>query len=327
VWNEQLKYDALESLLHSDNKAIQYFTRKELLGNTDNLTNINTLPELNNILRRQLQDGSWKPKNNTGYPPNNKTLVETFRNLRKLVRNYRLTRINKQIQIASEYLFKWQTNEGDLRGFIGDQYAPYYTGEILAILILAGYEDDQRIIDGLEWLLSMRQNDGGWTIPMLTHKLDRKVSYKAVTEPWKVYEPIREMPFSHNWTDMALRAFSVHPRYIHREEVLHAAELLKSRFFQPDAYGSYKDAFHWVTFRFWWPSIVTSLDSLTRLGYGLEDRDIMVAVDWLVENQQSDGLWKLSYKEGDIRKDSKKDREREEWLTLEICRILKRFNY
>jgi squalene cyclase len=324
VWNKTLKYDPITSLLKSNNKAINYYTKTDLIGDSTEKINLLSTLEVKYILSKQEKNGSWKPAKNTGYPPDNKKLVETFRNLRTLVRKYRITRDITQIQLASEYMYTWQTKEGDFRGFIGDQYATYYTGEILAILTLAGYRDDQRTINGLEWLLSKRQEDGGWTIPMLTHKLDRKTSYRAVTEPWKVYEPIREMPFSHNWTDMVLRAFSVHPKYCKRKEVLNAAELLKSRFFKPDVYGSYKAASHWVTFTFWWPNIVTSLDSLSRLGYGLDDKEIKLAVEWLQDNQQENGLWRLSYKKGSKRKDSRKEKEREEWLTLEICRILKR---
>jgi hypothetical protein len=123
---------------------------------------------------------------------------------------------------------------------------------------------------------------------------------------------------------MVLRAFAVHPEYRHREEALHAAGLLKSRFFKPDAYSSYRDPGYWVRFLFWWPNLVTSFDSLSRMGFSREDPDIGRAVEWFVEHQRPDGLWSTSYKAGDVEKDTPTTRERELWLTLEICRILKR---
>jgi len=43
-----------------------------------------------------------------------------------------------------------------LPGFIGNQYAPYYTARD-ALLIKAGYADDPRIEKAFQWLLSMRQ--------------------------------------------------------------------------------------------------------------------------------------------------------------------------
>jgi hypothetical protein len=124
--------------------------------------------------------------------------LETFRNLRLLVRRFELDRSISQVERASEYLFNWQTGEGDFRGFIGDQYTPYYTGALMANLILAGYGEDPRIAQGFEWLLSMRQDDGGWTVPLLTHKLDRETRYRVTSGPWETYKPIRSMPFSHN---------------------------------------------------------------------------------------------------------------------------------
>jgi len=39
-----------------------------------------------------------------------------------------------------------------------------------------------------------------------------------------------------------------------------------------------------------------------------------------------DGLWSTSYKAGDVEKDTPVTRERELWLTLDICRIMKRFS-
>jgi len=214
----------------------------------------------------------------------------TFKALRSLVRRYGFTRDHGAASRAAEYLFGWQTLEGDFRGFIGDQYATYYTGETIAVLTLCGYGEDPRIHRDLDWLISMRQGDGGWTIPLLTHRYDRETGYRIVTEPCAPVAPDWSKPFSHNWTDMALRAFAVHPGYRGREEALHAAGLLKSRFFQPDAYASYRDPGYWVRFQFWWPNIVTSLDSLSRLGFSRSDHDIRAALDWLVGHQRGDGL-------------------------------------
>ena len=72
---------------------------------------------------------------------------------------------NPSVLNASEFIFSCQSKDGDIRGMIGNQYATYYTGTILYLLIKAGYENDERTIKGLEWLLSYRQNDGAWTIP------------------------------------------------------------------------------------------------------------------------------------------------------------------
>lgn len=54
-----------------------------------------------------------------------------------------------------------KTAAGDLRGIYGSQYSPNYTAAILELLIGAGLGDDPRVRRALEWLLAMRQADGG----------------------------------------------------------------------------------------------------------------------------------------------------------------------
>jgi hypothetical protein len=184
---------------------------------------------------------------------------------------------------------------------IANQYATYYTGAIMAHLIKAGYLDDPRVERGFQWLLSMRQDDGGWTVPLLTHSLDRETQHRLTSQHADPVEPVRSKPFSHNWTDMVLRAFAAHPRYRESEEARAAGHLLKSRFFKPDVYSSYKAASYWVRFAF-------------------------TALDWLIEHQEPDGLWKVTYVKGKNPVDNERNRERRLWVSLAICRILKRFH-
>jgi len=134
-------------------------------------------------------------------------------------------------------------------------------------------------------------------------------------------EPDRTKPFSHNWTDMVLRAFAVHPVYRKSPEARKAGELLKSRFFQPDLYNSYKEARYWTRFVHWWPNLLTSMESLLLLGFSPDDPDIRKGLEWFLENQQEDGLWRCEYGK---RSGDEKPVERA-WLTLRICRMLKGF--
>lgn len=74
---------------------------------------------------------------------------------------YGFNREHPQAQKAAEFLFSCQTEAGDIRGMLANQYATYYTGAILSLLIQAGYEDDPRVEKAFQWLLHMRQDDGG----------------------------------------------------------------------------------------------------------------------------------------------------------------------
>jgi len=172
--------DSIAALLGTNNEAIVYFTHRDLLGEAvDPINTVWTLAEPRRILKKQFSDGSWKgPARKTPvYPKDHGRLVATFKELRTLIEKYQSTLESDPIEKAAEYLFTFQTPEGDIRGFIGNQYATYYTGYILALLIQAGYVDDPRVGKGMQWLLEMRQNDGGWTVPILTHHFDGRTMY------------------------------------------------------------------------------------------------------------------------------------------------------
>lgn len=320
-------HDPIRGILSSGNAAVSYFVRRDLLGEVvEPLHGVWELPEVEKLLRGQNPDGSWghRGKRAVAYPSHHYELMETFKRFRLLVERYRLNREHPAAEAVAEYLFSCQTGDGDIRGMIGNQYAPYYTGAIMAHLVEAGYAGDPRIEKGFRWLLSMRQDDGGWTIPLLTHKLDRETSNRLTSEEAEPLEPDRSKPFSHNWTDMVLRAFAAHPGYRLSPEAKAAGALLKSRFFKPDAYSSYRAASYWVRFAFWWPNLVTSLDSLSRMGFTRNDPDISAALDWFVEHQGPDGLWNLTYVEGKRVTDNEANRERRLWLSLAVARVFKR---
>lgn len=327
-WQKQLNFDPISPLVSSKNEAVEYFVKRDLLEErVKTISYIWQLPEVQKVLKKQQPDGSWKypGKKTVAYPKHHYSLLETWKQFRFLVEKYEFTKENPTARKAAEFLFSCQTEDGDIRGLIGNQYATYYTGAIMALLIKAGYEDDPRIEKGFKWLLSMRQDDGGWTIPILTHKFDRKTMYTLTSQYAEPIEPDRSKPFSHNWTDMVLRAFAVHPKYRKSKEAKIAGTLLKSRFFQPDVYSSYKAASYWVRFLFWWPNLLTALNSLSLMGFSKDDPDIKKALDWFVDHQEPNGLWKITYVKGKKVIENEKNRERKLWVSLAICRIFKRF--
>ena len=323
-WRNQIRIDTVPALLASSNQAIVYFTKRDLLDErVGPISIVWGLPEAQNLLRKQWADGSWEKagKNKNIYPPYHYKLVETFKRFRILIEKYQFTRDHPLISKAAEFLFSCQTSEGDIRGFLANQYATYYTGYVLSLLIKAGYEDDPCVEKGMQWLLPMHQDDGGWTIPILTHKYDGETWLKLTSQYMEPIVPEKAKPFSHNWTDMVLRAFAAHPEYRKSKEARAAGTLLKSSFFQPDAYTSYQSAKYWTRFAFWWPNLLTALESLALLGFTKDDPDIKTGLNWFIENQQKDGFWKLESNKAVNPKDTK-DRL---WLGLTVCRMLKRF--
>ncbi|MCD1293979.1 hypothetical protein CUJ83_03080 [Methanocella sp. CWC-04] len=330
IWSEHLKYDPIPAFLSSNNEAIIYYVKRDLLDEESGpVSQLWKLPEAQKIIRKQQADGTWKypGKQIVVYPGHHYRLVETWKQFRYLVEKYEITKEHPAAEKAAEFLFSCQTDEGDIRGMIGNQYATYYTGAIMALLIRAGYADDPRIKKGFKWLLPMRQKDGGWTIPLLTVKFDRKTIYRLTSEYCEPVEPDRSRPFSHNWTGMVLRAFAAHPEYRKCEEARLAGELLKSRFFKKDSYSSYMSASNWIRFQypFWWPNLLTAFDSLSLMGFSGKDADIRKGLNWFIGHQEMNGLWKTTYVPE--KKGSSKDKaeDTQYWISLAICRVFKRF--
>ncbi len=332
-WISRLKHDPIKPLLDSQDGAVEYFTRRDLLGeDVGPIVRVWAMPGAIRILKKQQADGSWRPASKKCAGVNYR-LVETWRQLRYLVDQYELDRRHPAIEKAAEYVFSCQAPEGDIRGMLANQYAPYYTGAIMSLLIRAGYGDDARIEKGFRWLLEMRQDDGGWVIGSpgmvgltgLTRREINDLVSNAGRETAKAFD--RSRPFSAAGTGMVIRAFAVHPGYRNSRPAITAASLLKSKFFKEDNWSSYKHPDNWARFQFpyWWTSLVSALDSISLIGLTKEDPDIQKALQWLVDRQEESGLWKISY--SGIHKAAENSRTLESrlWITLAICRIFKKF--
>jgi hypothetical protein len=319
MWIHSLRKNPLPILMGTNDNALLYHIENDLLNeNPGNPELLWDLPTVRKILSHQQVDGSWLYK---GYRPGKEfgeayELLETWRTLRVLVEMFALNRSHPAIDRAAEYIFSYQTEEGDIRGILSNQYMPYYMGAILEILIKAGYEKDERAEKSLQWLLNMRQEDGGWIAPLLLYKISDY--YKICSGP--PIQPQRNLPFSHMVTGMAIRAFAAHPIYKKSSEAIKAGILLKSRFFQKDIYTSRQAESFWYKFQFpfWWSNLITVLDSLMRMEFSANDEEIQKGLNWLIDNQRADGLWKATYGKS-------YETNFDYWVTFAVSCVLKYF--
>jgi hypothetical protein len=293
-WVEKLKFNPLPPLISSKNIAIHYFSRRDLLEESvESTESLWKLPQVMRLLRRQQLDGAWK------YPGGGKlhlrstedyNQLETYRIFGELVEKYGLDKRHPAIEKAARYMFSKQTSEGDFRGIYGIQYSPNYSAAIMELLIKAGYEADTRIEDGLQWLLSMSQEDGGWTIPLRTAgiKFNRGILFQKST-----VQPDKTKPFSHLITGIVSRAFAAHTKYRTAEVAKKASELLASRFFKRDAYPDRQHVDFWLKFSypFWQTDLLSSLDSLSTVGICAEKPQVEKALKWFISKQQQNGIW------------------------------------
>jgi hypothetical protein len=318
-WLGALRYNPVPALLSSGHEALVYAARRDLLGEgVGPVEALWDLPEVADILRRQGADGAWRypGRRKNPLPQEDMNQLETFRMLGVLVEKYSLTDQHPAIQEAARYLFACQTDEGDIRGILGTQYAPHYTAGMMELLIKAGYSDVPPIERGFAWLLSIRQDDGGWAWPVRT----AKVRFSDAAQWPDPVQPDRSKPFSHVLTGVVLRAFAAHPTLRHTEAAQHAGSLLASRFFRPDKYTDRRDRSYWekVSFPFWFTDLVSALDSLSHMGFGRDDAQIQAGLDWLRNRQREDGLWQLQL----LRTGAKDTRL---WVSLAVARVFRRW--
>ncbi len=318
-WISLFTFDPRPALLSSGNKAVAYFAARDLAGSTtDNIESIWDLPEAQKIVRKQQEDGSWK------YPGGNQDIrssenydqIETYRNLGYLVECYGFDKTNPVIPKAADFLFRFQTKAGDIRGILGNQYAPYYTAAMIELLIKAGYSNDKRVEKAFKWLEAIRQNDGGWAIPLRTrNKKPDVIAMESAT-----IEPDRSKPFSHLATGVVLRAYAAHEHYRTTPEAQAAGKLLLNNLFKKDNYTDRGTMEYWLrfTYPFWFTDLISAMDSLSLLGFKKDEPQIEKAVEWFLTQQQDNGLWKLKTLK------NKSLFQTELWLSLAICRIVKR---
>ncbi len=319
AWRRRLRADPVPALAASGNPAIAHLARRDLLGQrVGPPTDAQGHREAKSLLARQRADGSWP------YPGGGKAdlrssedydQIETYRSLGILVEKYAFARDHPAIGRAARFLFARQTGEGDFRGIYGSQYTPNYSAGIMELLIKAGFARDRRIDAGFRWLLSIRQDDGGWTIPLRTHR----ANFREVVRSPAALPPDRTRPFSHLATGVVLRAFAAHPAYRRREEAKAAARLLASRLFKQDAYPDRSGPEYWtgVSFPFWFTDLVSALDSISRIGAPAGGADVPRALRWITEHQRADGSFAF-------RLLRTRDKDLQQWVDLATCRVLRR---
>lgn len=313
-----LKYSPLPLLASSSNNAIRYHVSRDLLAEeADSLEHIWEMKQVTRLFKKQQEDGSWRypnPKEDIR-SVKNYNQVETFRNLAILIEKYLLNRNHPGVEKAAEFLFGCQTDEGDFRGVYWNQYTPNYSAAFMELLIKAGYHKDSRIKLGLDWLLSIRQDDGAWVIPFRTANLGIRDSIVRL-DP---VQPDKSKPSSHMVTGVVLRAFAAHPKYKNRLDVKKAGKLLASRIFKADNYTDRKAPDFWTrfSFPFWFTDLLSALDSLSHLGFSIEHPQIREGVDWFLNNQKTHGLWDLKLVRGS-------DKSQTHWVSFVVCRTLKR---
>jgi Squalene-hopene cyclase C-terminal domain len=327
-WRARLGRDPVPILLREGSPALAARVRRDLIDDDEapGEAELVTYPEVKAFLRKQEANGAFPAK------PPEKALgsakfgraVATIRALERLA-DLGLRSTHPAVEKAANVLFASQASDGGIADLaLGEtpesrtkSVALHFHGWALAALCRTGYDEDARVARGFEFLQASRQADGGWA--------------------WRgVRTDSAARPSSHLVTGMALRAFASSPTRRTSREAKRAAELLATRFLQPDRYPDRKAATYWEQIgepRFY-TDVLDALDGVTAVGLGKENSGVRTAEAYLRGRQSADGLW---YPGAAVKgpaglraeapaKDREKDREAARWLTVRVLIVLRRVN-
>jgi hypothetical protein len=264
--------------------------RRDLIDDSEAPTadEIAGYPEVRVLIRKMEKDGSFAPKavdKELGGPRFSKCLA-TLRALDRLadlgLRVEPGSKVSDQLRRIADFLLASQEDDGGIGDLAladspkgrGKVVALHFHGWALSALCRAGLEGDDRVEKGFRFLLSLRQDDGGWA--------------------WRgVRTDSAARPSSHLVTGMVLRAFASSRDRRMSREARRAAELLATRFLQPDRYQDRKAPSYWeiISEPRFYTDVLDALDTITSIGLGKENSGVRTAEAYLRSRQCKDGLW------------------------------------
>jgi len=264
--------------------------RRDLIDDSEapSAVEIASYPEVKALLRKLEKNGSFTPRatdKELGGPKFAKCLA-TLRSLDRLadlgLRLEGKSSVASQLHQIADFLLASQASDGGIGDLTlaenpkgrGKAVALHFQGWALSALCRAGFENDARVEKGFRFLLSLRQDDGGWA--------------------WRgVRTDSAARPSSHLITGMVLRAFASSKDKRGSREARRAAELLATRFLQPDRYADRKAPSYWelLTEPRFYTDVLDALDTITSIGLGKENSGVRTAEAYLRSRQAKDGLW------------------------------------
>jgi hypothetical protein len=187
------------------------------------------------------------------------------------------------------------------------------TGNVVAALLRLGYDDDPRLWQAVDWLVSIQNADGGWLCPY-----------------WKAH--IRDTHSCFYGTICPLEALAEIPEDKRPPAVKEAAAcgaefLLMHHLYRADHHDFQVINPNWLKLAFPWfygYNILRGLWVLTRLGYRDERMEDALAV--LREKQTPEGKWMLeSTPYGRMQANLEKKGQPSKWITLKALWVLERY--
>jgi hypothetical protein len=322
-WRARLARDPLPNLLREGPPSLSARIRRELIDDDEAPRDAEVLafPDVKAFLKKQTKKGDF-PAKPAEKALGNDRFASTLATCRALERLAELGLGSEQpaVMSAAEFVLETQAKDGGIAALaIGEKkedkakmVAVHFQGWALAALCRAGLDGDERVAEGFKFLLQWRQADGGWA--------------------WRgVRCDSSARPSSHLITGMALRAFAASPSRRTSREARRAAELLATRFLQPDRYPDRKAPIYWEQLsepRFY-VDMLDALDTVTSVGLGKENSGVRTAEAYVRGRQSPDGLWYPGAPPAPgapKATPTPKEKEAARWLTVRALSVLRRVN-
>jgi len=333
-WRARLASDPIPRLLREGTPSVLARVRRDLIDDSEAPTarEIAGYREVQAVLRKMERDGSYLPRAPEKAIGSGKfaRCLATVRAMDRLadlgLRVEDESGATSQLRRMADVILSSQASDGGIADLAlaetptarSKVVALQFHGWAMSALCRAGFEADPRVEKGFQLLLSLRQDDGGWA--------------------WRgVRTESAARPSSHLVTGMVLRAFASSSQRCTSRDARRAAELLATRFLQPDRYEDRKAPSYWeiLTEPRLYTDVLDALDTITSIGLGKENSGVRTAEAYLRSRQATDGLW---YPGAPVKgevvtprtagKAAGKDKDVAEaiWLTLRVLVVLRRIN-
>ncbi len=296
-WSKVLKADPTDRLPKEVGQLDRYYILREIMEKPEDDAEVSSLRKelVDEILSKQLENGSWKDK---AYDYENGTTHQ----LMKLV-ELGLSAQDAPIKKGVDYLFHCQARNGSFvqgRTTCGvDESNLVQTNAVLLALARTGYGDDPRVVKGYDWLCSWQQEDGSWSSPRAKSSREQAEGYP---------HPYCGLHATCN----ALLGLSATQKTRQSQAAQRGAEFILSvygsRYNRSDnsPYAVTRIPFDgaWFDRRLLLPGdtnrpdnvieVITTvqvLSTLSMLGYGLDNERVRRGLERLMGFQSQDGLW------------------------------------
>ena len=309
-WRDLLRADPIPWLIEPENPAVRYSTLRYLLDRPADdpevlvsQAAIPDYPPLAELLASQEPDGFWV-KRDYYLPKHDGTFWVLC-----VLGDVELTAKHPQIQQGCDFIFTFQREHGPFcrrrrvsgRGIVWDtEPGPCTHARIVRFLIQFGYGDDPRVRAAIDWLLASQRSHGMWDCG----RPSRPGCLRATHDVLRVAALDSEA--------------AAHPAVARGAAAV--CDLLVKGGMSRHHVGIPWTTLQWPPFDY---GLISTLDSLARLGYTLDHPKIAEATDYLLSRQLTDGSWPLDQTSSSPPFDPGPPGKPNKWVTLEALKALR----